>query len=136
MAEYLDIIQSVFNTWATALADTDIGERAYMERPAEDIVFPCASLLPMPSPETGYDLANQASGIELHLQVDIFVRSTAPLSKLYELQAVSHEALCGLGFRMTTQASPEMPQSGYKRLITRYSRVIGYSETITTFTED
>ena len=132
MAEYLDIIQSVCDTWATALADTDIGERAYTERPAKNMVFPCASLVPIPSRELGYDLANQASGIELYFQVEIYVRSTAPLSKLYELQAVSHEALCSLGFRMTTQASPEMPQSGYKRLITRYSRVIGYSENIST----
>lgn len=128
--DYLTIIQSVFDVWATALADTDIGNRVYMERPDEDIVFPCASLFPLPSPEVGYDLANLASGIELSLQVDLFVRSTTPLSKLYELNAVSHNALCGLGFRMTSQASPEMPQSGYKRLITRYSRIIGYSESI------
>lgn len=129
---FLTIIQNVFNTWATALADTDIGERVYMERPAEEIQFPCASLLPLPSNELGYDLANLAGGIELTVQIDIFTRSTAPLSKLYELQAVSHEAMCGMGFRMTTQASPEMPQSGYKRLITRYSRIIGYSEAIST----
>lgn len=134
MAElsYLDIANSVFTVWADALAETEIGEHAYMERPSEEITFPCASLLPMPSMDVGHDLSNTAAGIDFYVQVDIFVRDTDKLSKLYELNAVSHEALCGLGFRMTTQASPEMPQSGYKRLITRYARIIGLGETIST----
>ncbi len=126
---YLDIVNNVFEVWADALAETEIGNHAYMERPQEEIQFPCASLLPLPSLDIGYDLDNIAAGIDFYVQVDIFVRDTDKLSKLYELNAVSHEALCGLGFRMTTQASPEMPQSGYKRLITRYARVIGYGET-------
>lgn len=129
---YLDIIQNVFNVWTTALEVTDIGEHAYMERPDEEIKLPCASLLPLPSIEAGHDLDNAASGIDLSLQVDILVRETSPLTKLYELNAVSHEALCGLGFRQTAQASPEMPQSGYKRLTTRYARMIGYGEPIST----
>ena len=129
---YLTIIQNVFASWATALAETEIGTRAYMERPSEDIKFPCASLLPLPSGELGYNLDNASSGIDLSLQVDIFVRAETPLSTLYALNAVSHEALCAMGFRLTAQASPEMPQSGYKRLISRYSRVIGYGEPIST----
>lgn len=129
---YLTIIQNVFAEWATALAYTDIGARTYMERPDEDIQFPCASLLPLPSNELGHDLDNASGGIDLSLQVDIFVRAETPLSKLYALNAVSHDALCGMGFRLTAQASPEMPQSGYKRLISRYSRVIGYGEPIST----
>ncbi len=101
-----------------------------MERPAGELVLPCASLLPLPSGELGYDLDNAPSGIELSVQVDIFVRAESSLGYLYALNAVSHEVLCGLGFRMTAQATPDMPQSGYKRLITRYSRVVGYGEEI------
>lgn len=125
---YLNIIKNVFEYWADALSETDIGDRVYMERPAEDITFPCASLLPLPSGEMGYDLDNAASGIELSIQVDVFVRAETPLSKLYELNAVSHAALVALGFRLTASTTPEMPQSGYKRLISRYARVIGYGE--------
>ena len=127
---YLNIIENVTDYWATALED--VGVHVYTERPSEDIKLPCASLLPLPSGEIGHDMDNSASGIDLTVQVDIFVRAETPLSKLYELNAVSHEALCDLGFRLTAQASPEMPQSGYKRLITRYARVIGYGEAIST----
>lgn len=129
---FLTTIENVFEAWATALSNTDIGDNVYMERPDGDICFPCASMLPLPSGELGYDLDNAAAGVELSLQIDMFVRETVPLSKLYELNAVSHEALCNMGFRMTACATPEMPQSGYKRLITRYSRVIGYGEQIST----
>lgn len=127
---YLTIIRNVFAAWATALAYTDIEARTYMERPSEPIQFPCASLLPLPSGERGHDLTNSPGGIEMSLQVDIFVNAQTPLSELFSLNAVSHEALCGMGFRLTAQASPEMPQSGYKRLISRYTRVIGYSDPI------
>lgn len=127
---YLDIITNVFYAWSDALSDTSIGNRAYMERPSGEITLPCASLLPLPSGELGHDLDNAAAGIELSLQVDIFVKAESPLERIYEINAVSHEALCNLGFRMTAQATPEMPQSGYKRMITRYSRVIGYGEQI------
>ena len=125
---YLSLIENIFEKWADALED--VGVNAYMERPAEDIQFPCASLLPLPSGEIGHDLDNSAGGIDLTIQVDIYVRAETPLSKLYELNAVSHETLCGLGFRLTASTTPEMPQSGYKRLISRYARVIGYGEAI------
>jgi len=125
---YLNIVTNVFEFWADALSETDIGEETYFERPSGDIKLPCASLLPLPSGELGHDLHNDASGIELTIQTDLFVRAETPLSKIYELNAVSHAALVALGFRLTASTTPEMPQNGYKRLISRYARVIGYGE--------
>jgi len=123
---FLNIIQNVFAVWSKALEEQGI--KAYMEQPKKKIEFPCASLLPLPSGEAGYDLDNNPSGIDLSLQVDLFAQ--APLSKLYEMNAISHEVLCSFGFRLTAQATPEM--GSYKRLISRYSRIIGYGEPIST----
>lgn len=131
MANYLDIVQSVFDKWADALYDTDIGERVYMEPPEKPVEFPCASMLPLPSGELGHDLANAAAGVELTVQTEVLVRSDERLSTAMSLNEASHEAMCSMGFRRTTPTL-EMPQSGYKRLISRYTRVIGYGETIST----
>lgn len=128
---YLELITNVFNEWAAALAETSIGNRVYMERPNEDIKFPCASMMPLPSNETGYDLDNAASGIDLTVQTEVLVRSGEKLSTAYALNEASHEAMCNMGFRRTTPTL-EMPMNGYKRLISRYSRVVGYGEPIST----
>ena len=131
MANYLDIVQSVFDKWADALYDTDIGERVYMEPPEKPVEFPCASMLPLPSSELGYEVANAAAGIDLTVQTEVLVRSGERLSTVIKLNEASHEAMCAMGFRRTTPTL-ELTQNGYKRLISRYSRGIGYGENIST----
>lgn len=132
---YLTTIENVFDAWATAMSETAFGENVYFERPDDQMKLPSACMFPLPSNELGYDLDNAASGVDLALQIDVFVRATAKLSEAYALHELSHNAMTAMGFRAATPTI-EMPQSGYKRLITRYARVIGYGEPIANTTED
>ena len=122
------IIEAVFAKWAAAISETDIGTNYSMERSETVNTLPYASLFFMSVTGQGYDLSNIECGITADVQVDIYVKSTDKLSKLYELDEVSHQAMQEMGFRRTSGISFDMSDSGYKRLVNRYSRVIGFGD--------
>ena len=91
--------------------------------------LPYATLFFNGIPGNTWDLEGDESTVIPTLQVDIYTKGQRALTQAYEIDAVSHETLTGMGFRRV--AGAELIQStdpSIKRLTSRYSRVIGYGD--------
>lgn len=125
----LEIINTVFVRWGEAISQTSVKDNYSMENSTIVNSLPYATLFFNGIPGNTWDLEGDESTVIPTLQVDIYTKGQRALTQAYEIDAISHENLTGMGFRRVTGA--ELIQStdpSIKRLTSRYSRVIGYGD--------
>ena len=124
------IIENTYSKWGEAIS-AEVGDNYSMENSSVINSLPYASLYFLGLPGNSYDLEGDEGTVMPTLQVDIYTNGQRALTKAYEIDEVSHETLVGMGYRRTTGC--ELIQStdpSIKRLVSRYSRVIGFGETL------
>ena len=125
------IIENTYAKWGEAIS-AEVGDNYSMENSSVINSLPYASLYFLGLPGNSYDLEGDEGTVMPTLQVDIYTNGQRALTKAYEIDAVSHETLVReMGYRRT--AGPELIQStdpSIKRLVSRYSRVVGFGESI------
>lgn len=125
----LEIINTVYARWGEAISQTAVKDNYSMENSTVVNNLPYSTLFFNGIPGNTWDLEGDESTVVPTLQVDIYTKGQRALTQAYEIDAVSHENLTGMGFRRVTGA--ELIQStdpSIKRLTSRYSRVIGYGD--------
>lgn len=125
----LEIINTVFARWGESISQTAVKDNYSMENSTTVAQLPASTLFFNGIPGNTWDLEGDESTVMPTLQVDIYTKGQRALTQAYEIDAVSHETLTGMGFRRVTGA--ELIQStdpSIKRLTSRYSRVIGYGD--------
>ena len=125
------IIENTYAKWGEEIS-AEVGDNYSMENSSVINRLPYASLYFLGLPGNSYDLEGDEGTVMPTLQVDIYTNGQRALTKAYEIDAVSHETLVReMGYRRT--AGPELIQStdpSIKRLVSRYSRVVGFGDTI------
>lgn len=122
------IIENTYTKWSEAISEK-VGDNYSMENSSIVSVMPYASLYFLSVPGNSYDLEGDEGAVMPTLQVDIYTNGQRALTKAYEIDEISHSALVGMGYRRTYGC--ELIQStdpSIKRLVSRYSRVIGYAD--------
>lgn len=124
------IVENTYAKWSEAVS-AEVGDNYSMENSSVINSLPYASLYFLGLPGNSYDLEGNEGAVTPTLQVDIYTNGQRALTRAYEIDAVSHGSLIGMGYRRTT--GPELIQStdpSIKRLTSRYSRLVGYSDTL------
>lgn len=124
------IIENTFSKWSEAVS-AQVGDNYSMENSSVINHLPYTSLYFLGLPGDSYDLEGNEGTVMPTLQVDIYTNGQRALTKAYEIDSTSHEVLIGMGYRRT--AGPELIQStdpSIKRLVSRYSRVVGFGDSI------
>ena len=124
------IVENTYAKWGEEISKK-IGNNYSMENSGTVSRFPYASLYFLGLPGDTYTLEGDEGTVVPTLQVDIYTTGQKAITKAYEIDEVSHAALIGMGYRRTY--GPELTQStdpSIKRLLSRYSRVIGFGDSI------
>ena len=130
MLTIYSIISNTYAKWSEAISEK-VGNNYSMENSGTVSRFPYASLYFLGLPGDTYTLEGDEGTVVPTLQVDIYTTGQKAITKAYEIDEVSHAALIGMGYRRTY--GPELTQStdpSIKRLLSRYSRVIGFGDSI------
>lgn len=124
------IVENTFSKWGEAIS-AEVGDNYSMENSSVINSLPYTSLYFLGLPGDSYDLEGNEGTVMPTLQVDIYTNGQRALTKAYEIDSTSHETLIDMGYRRTT--GPELIQStdpSIKRLTSRYSRVVGFGDSI------
>lgn len=124
------IIENTYAKWGEEISEK-VGDNYSMENSSVVSVMPYASLYFLGVPGNSYDLEGDEGTVMPTLQVDIYTNGQRALTKAYEIDEISHSTLIGMGYRRIYGC--ELIQStdpSIKRLVSRYSRVIGFGETL------
>lgn len=124
------IIEQTYEKWSEAISEK-VGDNYSMENSETVSSLPYCSLYFLGVNGNTYDLDGAEGTVIPTLQVDIYTTGQKALSQAYEIDNVSHETLVRMGYRRTT--GPELVQAtdqSIKRLVNRYSRVIGFGESL------
>ena len=127
----LELINTVYAKWGEAISQTSVKDDYSMENSTVVAQIPAATLFFNGIPGNTWDLEGDESTVIPTAQVDIYTKGQRALTQAYEIDAVSHETLTRMGFRRAT--GPELIQStdpSIKRLTSRYSRVVGFGDSI------
>ena len=122
------IIENTYAKWGEEISEK-VGDNYSMENSSVVSVMPYASLYFLGVPGNSYDLEGDEGTVMPTLQVDIYTNGQRALTKAYEIDEISHSTLIGMGYRRIYGC--ELIQStdpSIKRLVSRYSRVIGYGD--------
>lgn len=114
----------IFARWGAVMAE-EVGAGHYsMDASLTEVKTPYARLLLMGMPFTNGDLEGNEASVDLSVQVDCFASGNKSLSKVYEIDAASHQALRDMGFRRTY--GPELmlnADESIKRTVSRYTMI-------------
>lgn len=127
----LEIINTIYSRWAESISQTAVKNNYSMENSATMAKIPAATLFFNGVPGNTWDLEGDESTVTPTVQVDIYTKGQKALTQAYEIDAVSHETLTKMGLRRVT--GPELIQATdptIKRLVSRYSRVIGFGDSL------
>ena len=124
------IIENTYAKWGEEISKK-VGNNYSMENSSVVSDFPYASLYFLGLPGNSYDLEGDEGTVIPTLQVDIYTNGQRALTKAYEIDEISHSTLIGMGYRRIYGC--ELIQStdpSIKRLVSRYSRVIGFGDSL------
>ena len=124
------IIENTYAKWGEEIREK-VGNNYSMENSSVVSDFPYASLYFLGLPGNSYDLEGDEGTVIPTLQVDIYTNGQRALTKAYEIDEISHSTLIGMGYRRIYGC--ELIQStdpSIKRLVSRYSRVIGFGDSL------
>ena len=129
----LEIINTVYARWCEAISQTAVKDNYSMENSTVVAQIPAATLYFTGLPTTDSDLEGNEASVTPTIQVDIYTKGQKALSEAYDIDDVSHETLVrNFGFRRSY--GPELIQStdpSIKRLVSRYTRLVGLEDKIT-----
>lgn len=127
----LEIINTVYSRWTESISKTDVKNNYSMENSATMAKIPAATLFFTGVPGNTWDLEGDESTVMPTAQVDIYTKGQKALTQAYEIDAVSHETLTKMGFRRVSGAELiQATDPTIKRLVSRYSRVIGFGDSL------
>lgn len=124
------IVENTYSKWVEAVS-AEVGDNYSMENSSVINSLPYASLYFLGLPGNSYDLEGDEGTVMPTLQVDIYTNGQRALTKAYEIDEISHAVLAGMGYRRIYGC--ELIQStdpSIKRLVSRYSRVIGFGDSL------
>ena len=124
------IVENTYAKWGEAIS-AKVGNNYSMDDSSTVSKFPYSSLYFLGLPTDTATLEGDEGTVLATLQVSVYTTGQRALTQAYEIDEVSHETLVGMGYRRTTGC--ELIQStdpSIKRLVSRYSRVIGFGETL------
>lgn len=117
-------ISRVFAQWSEAVKP-EVGTGHYsMDESLTDVKAPYARLLLMGMPFTNGDLEGNEASVDLTMQVDSFASGNKSLSKVYAIDAASHQTMRDMGFRRIY--GPELMRNAddsIKRVVSRYTMI-------------
>lgn len=115
---------SVFARWEKEAAIPSCGTGNYsMDMSKTPGKFPYMRMLYLGGTHNTGDLEGDECAITISFQIESFANGTKSLSKVYEIDDISHQSMVGMGFRRTYQNLVENADSTIKRVVSRYSRV-------------
>ena len=117
-------VVDVFEHWKTAMEAKIGAGNCSMDKSALIAKAPYARLFLMSNPGVRWDLSGNETATTAAFQVESFASGQKALTKVYEIDAVSHKAMTEMGFRRTY--GPELvdnADNSIKRVISRYSRM-------------
>lgn len=122
---------TIYSKWRTAVEPVVGKNNTSMDNSQIASKFPYAKLSLLGLPTTSSDLEGDECAVTPTVQIDIFTNGTKALSKAYDIDAVSHEAMVNMRFRRTygPELTPNADDS-IKRLVSRYSRVLGAGDSL------
>ena len=119
-------VSEVFRRWSDGVKEV-VGDSNYSMDTSQTIASnkkKYARLLLMGNPTLKCDLNGNECATTLSFQAESYASGTKALSKVYEIDEISHVAMVSMGFRRTYGAELTNNADGsIKRLISRYSRV-------------
>lgn len=124
------IIETTYAKWSEKIKEK-VGNNYSMEDSGTISKFPYCSLFFLGVPGDTYTLEGDEGTVIPTLQVSVYTTGQKALTKAYEIDNASHETLVRLGYRRST--GPELDMNtdpSIKRLISRYSRVIGFGDSL------
>ena len=127
----LDIVEKTYALWGEAVSKK-VGDNYSMENSTTVSKMPYASLFFPGVSGDAYDLEGGEGTVIPSVQIDIYTNGQKALTSAYEIDELSHAAMLKMRYRRTT--GPEFVQStdpSIKRLTSRYSRVIGFGDSLT-----
>lgn len=127
----LEIINTVYARWGESISQTDVKDNYSMENSTTVAKLPAATLYFQGLPTSASDLEGNEGTVTPTVQIDIYTSGQKALSKGYEIDEKSHAALIDMRFRRSY--GPELIQAtdpSIKRLTSRYTRVIGYGDSL------
>ena len=122
------IVDTTYEKWTKEISKK-VGDNYSMENSGTVSKFPYCSLYFLGLPTNTATLEGDESTVLPTAQVDIYTNGQRALTKAYEIDEVSHETLVRMGYRRNY--GPELSQNtdpSIKRLVSRYSRVVGYGD--------
>lgn len=122
-------IETIYLKWKSAVEPVVGKNNTSMENKQTISTFPYANMRLMGMPTASSDLNGNEGAIMPAIQIDLYTNKA--LSKLYELDSVSHGAMVSMRFRRTY--GPELLDStdnSIKRLVSRYSRILGGGDSL------
>lgn len=124
----LDIVEKTYALWGEAVSKK-VGDNYSMEDSTTIASLPYATLMFLGLPTNSSDLEGAECSVVPTVQVSVYTKGQRALTQVYEIDAVSHETLTGLGYRRIYGPEPtDATDPSIKRLLSRYSRVIGYGD--------
>lgn len=115
-------ISKVFSFWGSKIKD-EVGDGHYsMDSVVNIASLPYASMTFMGMPSMDGDLEGNEASATLSVQIECYANGKKSLSKVFAIDAVSHQAMIDMGFRR--MYGPEMVDAlntDVKRVISRYS---------------
>ena len=124
------IIENTYTKWGEEISKK-VGNNYSMDDSSTISKFPYASLYFLGLPTDTATLEGDEGTVLATLQVSVYTTGQRALTQAYEIDNVSHETLVRLGYRRST--GPKLDKNtdpSIKRLISRYSRVIGFGDSL------
>lgn len=123
------IIENTYARWNKEISKK-VGNNYSMDDSSTVSKFPYSSLYFLGLPTDTATLEGDEGTVLATLQVSVYTTGQRALTQAYEIDEVSHETLTGLGYRRIYGPEPtDATDPSIKRLLSRYSRVIGYGDT-------
>lgn len=130
MLTIYSIISNTYAKWGEAIS-AKVGNNYSMDDSSTISKFPYASLYFLGLPTDTATLEGDEGTVLATLQASVYTTGQRALTQAYEIDEVSHETLVRLGYRRSTGPDLDMnTDPSIKRLISRYSRVIGFGDSL------
>lgn len=124
------IIETTYQRWGEKIKEK-VGNNFSMKNSGVISKFPYASMKFLGLPTGHSDLEGNEGTVIPSIQVDIYTTGQKGLTQAYEIDDISHQALIKMGYQRSY--GPEVDDNtdqSINRLLSRYSREIGYGESL------
>lgn len=124
-------IVTIYSKWKEAVEPVVGKNNTSMENSQIISKMPYANMRLMGTPTASADLNGNECAIMPAIQIDVYTNGTKALSKAYDIDSVSHASMVAMRFKRTY--GPELidgTDNSIKRLVSRYSRILGGGDSL------